>query len=97
MYISSFVAYGIAKKTEDYLAALYRWSAGPLELMWPSLFHWKYLKHYIKIFITSAVLFAACFKKNGWYYIGYLGMLILLFLKVMSLNTAIIYVLLLCI
>jgi hypothetical protein len=75
VYLCSYVAYGVAKKTEDFLEALYRWSAGPLELLWPSFFQLKMLKHHIRTAIPVAVFALACFNENsGWYYL-YLIML----------------------
>jgi hypothetical protein len=34
----SFLAYGIAKDTEDYIEAVYRWGTGAIELFWATLF-----------------------------------------------------------
>lgn len=72
IYLSSYVAYGIAKKTEDYLEALYRWAAGPLELFWPSLFDLTILSHYLTIGIPVIILGFASFSESGWWYIAHL-------------------------
>jgi hypothetical protein len=77
VYLCSYVAYGVAKRTEDFLEALYRWAAGPLELLWPSFFQFKLLKHHIRTAIPVAIYALACFSENpGWYYL-YLVVLIL--------------------
>lgn len=81
VYIACFVAYGIAKKTEDYLEALYRWAAGPLELFWPSFFQWEILRHYIKVAIPVAFMTMASFAQNGWWYFIYLFIVLLGILK----------------
>ena len=43
VYLCSYVALGVAKKTEDYLDALYRWAAGPLELLCLLIFRFKFM------------------------------------------------------
>jgi hypothetical protein len=67
VFMCSFVAYGVAKKTEDFLEALYRWNAGPLELLWPSFFDWKILKHHLRAGIPVIIFGLACFNENPGY------------------------------
>lgn len=63
-----FVAYGIAKKTEDYLEAVYRWSAGAVELFWGAIFSLK-IGYFVVIGIVTWIFGMACFAKSaGWYY-----------------------------
>jgi hypothetical protein len=77
VYICSFVAYGIAKKTEDYLEALYRWAAGPLELMWKSFFRKFMLWHYFVVFVPFVIIALASFVESPiWYYI-YIAMVLI--------------------
>jgi hypothetical protein len=74
VYLCSYVAYGIAKKTEDYLEALYRWSAGPLELMWLSFFEPFMLWNYFMVMMPCLLLVMATFSPAFiWYYL-YLAM-----------------------
>jgi hypothetical protein len=84
VYLCIYVSVGIAKKTEDFLEALYRWSAGPLELLWPSFFQWKILKHYIHVAIPSTVFAMASFDENSYWYYGYLAMLVVFSFKAMT-------------
>jgi hypothetical protein len=73
VYLCSYVAYGIAKKTEDYLEALYRWAAGPLELMWLSLSEPFMLWNYFVVIVPCLSLVMASFSPAFvWYYV-YLG------------------------
>jgi hypothetical protein len=75
VYLCCNVAYGVAKRTEDFLEALYRWAAGPLELLWPSFFELKLMKHHLRTAIPITVYALASFHVNsGWYYL-YLAML----------------------
>lgn len=84
VYLCCYVAYGIAKKTEDYLEALYRWAAGPLELMWLSLFEPFMLWHYFMVLVPSLLLLMACFSSSSiWYYLhlGMVGFFILVMIN----------------
>ena len=81
VYLCVNVALGIAKQTEDFLEALYRWSAGPLELLWPSFFRPKILKQYIHAGIPTAMLAMASFYENPLWLYGYYAMLLLLCIK----------------
>jgi hypothetical protein len=81
VYLCIYVAFGIAKKTEDFLEALYRWSAGPLELLWPSFFQWKIFKHYIYVGIPTTIMALASFNESDYWYWAYLFMIVLFILK----------------
>jgi hypothetical protein len=75
-----FVAYGIAKKTEDYLEAVYRWSAGAVELFWGALFSSK-IGYFVVIGFVTWLCGMACFAKSAaWLYIWF-GVLLLIGLK----------------
>lgn len=81
VYLCINVALGIAKKTEDFLEALYRWSAGPLELLWPSFFIPKVLKHFIRVSIATGVFAMASFHQSPYWYFAYLCMVGLMLFK----------------
>ena len=74
--ITQNVASGIAKKTEDFLDALYRWSAGPLELLCIGIFQWKIVKHFLITALPIAIFFMACFYPVWYWYYIYLGMVV---------------------
>jgi hypothetical protein len=74
VYLCVNVAFGIAKKAEDFLEALYRWSAGPLELLWVGFTRWKILKHYVITAVPSVVFAMASFHENCYWYYGYVVM-----------------------
>jgi hypothetical protein len=82
VYLCSFVAFGIAKKTEDYLEALYRWAAGPLELLWASLFSWNMMWHNTVVACPVFVIAMASFAEGiHWYYL-HLAMALFFVLRV---------------
>mmetsp|Transcript_9641 Transcript_9641/g.14517 ORF Transcript_9641/g.14517 Transcript_9641/m.14517 type:complete len:1159 (+) Transcript_9641:48-3524(+) len=62
-----FVAYGIAKKTEDYLEAVYRWSTGAVELFWGTAFS-KQIIHFLIVTIIVGLFGLACFSPMGGFY-----------------------------
>jgi hypothetical protein len=63
------VAYGIAKQTEDYIEAVYRWSTGAVELYWATFLSAQF-SHYVLIFIISVIYALACFGASYiWYYV----------------------------
>ena len=67
VYLCINVALGIAKKNEDFIEALYRWSAGPFELLWPSLCSAQ-IYHHIVIAMPVFVFTMACFAEPiRWY------------------------------
>jgi hypothetical protein len=84
VYLCIYVASGIAKKSEDFLEALYRWSAGPLELFWISLCHFHLFKHYLYVAAPVTITCLACFAANGYWYYIYLFMLVIGLCKVLS-------------
>lgn len=62
-----FVAYGIAKKTEDYLEAVYRWSTGAVELFWGTVWS-EQIGHFLVVAIIGVLLGLACFHSTAGYY-----------------------------
>ena len=69
VHLPCFVAYGIAKQTEDYIEAVYRWSTGAVELFWSTLPTSSFM-HFIVIAIFTFFLGLACFASAGfWYYL----------------------------
>ena len=62
-----FVAYGIAKKTEDYLEAVYRWSTGAVELFWGTVFS-DQIGHFIVVAVVCVMLGLACFHPLAGFY-----------------------------
>jgi hypothetical protein len=83
VYLCVNVAFGIAKKAEDFLEALYRWSAGPLELLWIGFTRWKILKHFIYAGVPSGMFAMASFAENCYWYYGYVVMVWLFSVKAM--------------
>lgn len=70
-----FVAYGIAKKTEDYLEAVYRWSTGAVELFWGTIFT-EQIGHFIIVGLLCLLYFLASFYEYSLFY--YLWLILLL-------------------
>ena len=70
-----FVAYGIAKKTEDYLEAVYRWSAGAVELFWGAIFSRK-IVHFMVIAVATTFFACACFVESSYWFYIWLGLLL---------------------
>lgn len=62
-----FVAYGIAKKTEDYLEAVYRWSTGAVELFWGTIWS-DQIGHFIVVAVIGIILGLACFHPTAGFY-----------------------------
>lgn len=77
VHLPVFVAYGIAKKTEDYLEAVYRWGTGAVELMWDNLFSSK-IYHFLIISFFATCFGVACFVQNFVAYYLWLGLLIII-------------------
>ena len=81
VYLCIYVALGIAKKNEDFIDALYRWAAGPIELLWFSFFS-SQLYHHIVVAIPVCILVLASFAESiYWYYLwliflGFIGLLV---------------------
>lgn len=76
-----FVAYGIAKKTEDYLEAVYRWSTGAVELFW-STFFTEQIGHFLLVGALCFLYFLASFYEYSLFY--YIWLLFLLGVCVMG-------------
>jgi hypothetical protein len=69
VHLPCFVAYGIAKQTEDYIEAVYRWSTGAVELYWATFLSAQF-SHYVLIFIIALIYALACFGASQiWYYV----------------------------
>lgn len=83
VYLCIYVALGIAKKNEDFIDALYRWAAGPIELLWFSFFS-SQLYHHIVVAIPVCILVLASFAESiYWYYLwlmflGFIALLVFL-------------------
>lgn len=77
IHVSCFVAYGIAKDTEDYIEAVYRWSTGAVELFWATLFSNQF-KHFIIVGTITGVFAFSCFSQYSWAYYCWLGLLFLI-------------------
>lgn len=81
VHLPCFVAYGIAKQTEDYIEAVYRWSTGAVELYWSTFFSSAF-SHFIVIGIICVVYALACFGISGFWYTLWLLCLIVLAIQV---------------
>lgn len=64
VHLPCFVAYGIAKNTEDYIEAVYRWSTGAVELFWASVFSDKFTD-YALIFGLLVIFGIVCFVPDN--------------------------------
>ncbi len=76
-----FVAYGIAKKTEDYIEAVYRWSTGAVELFWSTFFSNQF-SDFVLVLLMVGVYGAASFAESGFWYYLWLFVLIAIVLQV---------------
>lgn len=82
VHLPCFVAYGIAKKTEDYIEAVYRWGTGALELFWDNLFSSK-IWHFFKVLVIFLIPFAvACFVESSIAYYAWVGYVLVGLMKV---------------
>ena len=75
VHLPCFVAYGIAKDTEDYIEAVYRWSCGAVELFWSTLFSHQF-KHYILIGCIVTIFGIASFSHYVFSYYLWLAFLV---------------------
>jgi hypothetical protein len=75
VHLPCFVAYGIAKDTEDYIEAVYRWSTGAVELFWSTLFSHQF-KHFILIGCVVAIFGMASFSQLFFSYYMWLAFLV---------------------
>ena len=71
-----FVAYGIAKKTEDYLEAVYRWSTGAVELFWCTIFT-DQIGHFLLVALLCLLYGLASFCEYSIFY--FIWLLIIFF------------------
>ena len=75
VHLPCFVAYGIAKETEDYIEAVYRWSTGAVELYWSTLFSQQFTEFCV---IGTVTFFyaMACFASYAWAYFLWIAFII---------------------
>lgn len=83
VHVPCFVAFGIAKKTEDYIEAVYRWSTGAVELYWSTLFSTQF-SDFIVVLIIALIYAASCFGESGFWYFLWIAALIAVLLQVMK-------------
>ena len=74
VHLPCFVAYGIAKDTEDYIEAVYRWSCGAVELFWATLFSQQFTD-YCVIGSITVIFGMACFSEFSFMYFVWIGFL----------------------
>ena len=67
VHLPCFVAFGIAKQTEDYIEAVYRWSTGAVELFWSTITT-PAISHYVLVGVLAFIFLLACFKASGFWY-----------------------------
>jgi hypothetical protein len=77
VHLPCFVAYGIAKDTEDYIEAVYRWSTGAVELYWATLFSYQF-KHFIIVACLLSIFAAASFTHLSFSYFLWIALLFFL-------------------
>ena len=65
VHMPCFVAYGIAKNTEDYIEAVYRWSTGAVELFWATIFSYQF-KHFVIVLLYTLAFSISCFSPSGY-------------------------------
>lgn len=75
VHLPCFVAYGIAKQTEDYIEAVYRWSTGAVELFWATFFSPQF-SDYVLILIICIAYAVACFGESGYWFYLWIAVLI---------------------
>jgi len=73
VHLPCFVAYGIAKETVDYIEAVYRWSAGAVELFWATLFSRQFSDLFF-VFILISILAFASFSPSPYAYMSWLAL-----------------------
>lgn len=64
VHLPCFVAYGVAKNTEDYIEAVYRWSTGAVELFWATLFS-NQITEFLVVGVVALCFGLACFGESG--------------------------------
>jgi hypothetical protein len=75
VHLPCFVAYGIAKETEDYIEAVYRWSTGAVELFWATLFSQQFTEFCV-IGTVSFLYAMASFASYSWAYFLWIAFII---------------------
>mmetsp|Transcript_3692 Transcript_3692/g.5713 ORF Transcript_3692/g.5713 Transcript_3692/m.5713 type:complete len:1372 (+) Transcript_3692:182-4297(+) len=75
VHLPCFVAYGIAKQTEDYIEAVYRWSTGAVELFWSTIFSPQF-SDYVLMLVLCVVFALSCFGSSGFWYVLWIIVLI---------------------
>mmetsp|Transcript_14970 Transcript_14970/g.22515 ORF Transcript_14970/g.22515 Transcript_14970/m.22515 type:complete len:1308 (-) Transcript_14970:8-3931(-) len=84
VHMPCFVACGIAKQTEDYIEAVYRWSTGAVELFWSTLFS-PQLSDFIFFAVATILLGLACFHQSAFWYFLWIAIIgVCLFLTVVE-------------
>eukprot|EP01038_Epipyxis_sp_PR26KG_P015527 gene15527-20960_t len=76
VYLSTFVAAGVTKKSVDFMDAWYRWTAGGVEFFWVSMFNFATL---YDIICFGAILFLfglASFHASFLAYLAWIGFII---------------------
>jgi hypothetical protein len=69
VHLPCFVAFGIAKDTEDYIEAVYRWSTGAVELMWYTVFSSQIVDYLVILFMIFCFAFASFYPVPGAYFV----------------------------
>ena len=69
VHLPCFVAYGVAKETEDYIEAVYRWSTGAVELFWATVFSYQFIDYLIILTMCIAYGLACGWEKTYGYFI----------------------------
>ena len=67
VHLPCFVAFGIAKQTEDYIEAVYRWSTGAVELFWATITS-PAISHHVLVGLLAFIFLLACFQSSGFWY-----------------------------
>lgn len=81
IHLPCFVAYGVAKTTNDYIEAVYRWSTGAVELFYASFFSSSDIIHFVFIGFICFCFWFACFAKSIFWYLIWLFILVVAMCK----------------
>lgn len=76
MHLPCFVAFGVAKQTEDYIEAVYRWSTGAVELFWSTVSNPADFSHYILVLFLCVAYALASFGNSGFWFFLWIIVLI---------------------
>jgi len=77
VHLPCFVAFGIAKQTEDYIEAVYRWSTGAVELFWGTIFSTAFTNHVVILILVVVYALDSFGISEFWYSLWLLVMLAL--------------------